>query len=552
MVTKKDPVQEAPCRNACPAQVDVPRYVRLIAESRFDDALSVVREKIPFPTVCGRVCYRPCEEKCNGNNLEGPVAIRTLKRYVAERDRGCYQDTAPETATGKKVAVIGAGPAGLTAAYYLRKLGHQLTVFEALSEPGGMMRFGIPDYRLPKPLLDREIENIRQIGIDIETNTRIDRPADLLAKGFDAVFVSVGAHRSTPLAIEGEQLPEVLDSVCLMRDLNSDREVRVGTEVIVIGGGNAAIDAARSSLRLGSGHVSILYRRGREEMPAYAEEIDEALSEGITIEFLTRPVRIEKKEGRLRVHCNRTRLGQPDESGRKAPETIPGSEFVKEADCVVVAIGQSPDVSRDFDLSLGAGDRIQVDPDGLETSCKGIFAGGDAVSGPASVIEAIAAGREAAVAIDRFLGGKGIIDAGLFRKENPTAQTQLQGLPVGKRVQVPVRAMDERLKDFSEVELGYSEEQAVAEASRCLRCDLPINIDPEKCTGCFTCVMRCAFRHGKTFAPSWSKVGVIALSETTNEILFSDQCDSCGICARYCPHDALYRGQRQTPPEGAN
>jgi len=543
MVTYKEPQEVAPCRLACPAGIDVPRYVRLIAEGKFDESLAVIREKIPFPSVCGRVCFHPCENKCNANHLDNPVAIAALKRFVAERPEATVHEPPSAKTTNKKVAIVGSGPAGLTAAYYLAKLGHEVTVFEAQAEAGGMMRYGIPDYHLPKDILRAEIGAIKNAGVDIKTNSKIDSPTSLLEQGYNAVFVAIGANRAITLSVEGEDLPVVKESLRLMKDLNTGGKVNLGDRIVVIGGGNAAIDTARCALRLGSQKVSIFYRRSRDEMPASAMEVGQALAEGVDIQFLTTPIKITMVHGKAKLDCVRTQLSEVDASGRRKAEPLPGSEFSAVVDTVISAVGQACELPAGFG-SIVTGDFVQADSNQMTTNQMGIFAGGDAVSGATTVIDAIAAGRRAAVSIDKYLGGKGEIEVTLAPAEAHPMQTELQGFPVGRRVEMPNLPIDERRKNFSAVELGFSEEQAVNEAKRCLRCDLPITLEADNCAGCMTCVLRCALKYDNALSPAQSKIKVIPVTEKVNEITFNNECDTCGICARYCPHDALYRGQR--------
>jgi NADPH-dependent glutamate synthase beta subunit-like oxidoreductase len=451
--------------------VDAPRYIRFIAEGKFAEAVAVIREKIPFPSVCGYVCVHPCEAKCRRGLLDEAIAIRVLKRFAAEHDTGLWKvNSKVAPATGKRVAIVGSGPAGLTAAYYLAKLGHSVTVFEALPEPGGMMRVGIPDYRLPKDILRAEIKEIEDIGVEIRTNTPVNSLDELFEQGYNAVFLAIGAHQGIEIGVKGEDSPRVMECVSFLRDVSLGKKVKLGDRVAVIGGGNAAIDSARTALRLGAKEVTIVYRRTRSEMPASAEEIDGAIAEGVEVHFLAAPSRIISQNGRLELECLRMRLGEVDASGRRRPEPIEGSEFVLSFDTIIAAIGQRPEIPAPFNLTPGRGNTIQVAPDILVTSREGVFAGGDAVTGPASVIEAIAHGRQAVISIDKYLGGKGEIDETLAPPEEVLAP--LEEPVEGRRIQVPALPVAKRLKGFSQVELGLNEEMAIKEAKRCLRCDL--------------------------------------------------------------------------------
>jgi NADH-quinone oxidoreductase subunit F len=463
---------KAPCSHTCPAGIDVPRYIRFISEGKYDQALAVIREKIPFPSICGHVCPHPCETKCRRGQVDEAIAIRALKRFAAEKGNGLWKAKAKmAAATDKRVAIIGAGPTGLTAAYYLAKRGHAVTVLETLPEPGGMMRYGIPEYRLPREVLTEEIGEIKSVGVDIRTNITVSSVDELFEHGYHAIFLAIGSHQGAKLRIEGEDTPEVVEGVSFLRELGLGNKVRIGDRIAIIGGGNVAIDASRSALRLGAKEATIVYRRTRDEMPASVEEIEEALLEGVKIEFLAAPIRIESRNGTVELTCIRMELGAVDESGRRRPVPIEGNEFSLSFDTVIAAIGQVPEAPEKFGLPLERGNTIQVDDDTLATTREGVFAGGDAVTGPATVIEAIAAGRRAAVSIDKYLGGSGIIDEELASPEEIGTLTEVEE---GEkyRISIPTLTLSKRLPSFAEVELGLGEEMAIEEAKRCLRCDL--------------------------------------------------------------------------------
>ncbi len=471
-----------PCVGACPAGIDNPRFIRLIAQRRFTEAAAVVREKVPFPKVLGRVCFHPCEVECHRSQLNEPISIVALKRLVAEREAPRPKPTIAKS-TNKRVAIVGSGPAGLTAGFYLAKLGHSVTVFEALPKPGGMLQAGIPEYRLPREILDGEIEEIKQVGVEIKTNTKIDSLAKLSKEGYDAIFLAVGAHRGMSIGVNGEDNPKVIECVNFLRDVNFGKAVKLGKRVAIIGGGNAAIDSARVALRLGAKEATIVYRRSRAEMPASSEEVEAALEEGVDITFLAMPSKIAEKNRALEMECVRMQLGEPDASGRRRPTPIKGSEFTMEFDNIIAAVGQVQDIPSQFKLDVGDGSRIQVNADTFATGKKGVFSGGDAVTGPASVIEAIAAGRKAASSIDKFLGGTGNIDEKLVEIEEPDPRLgPAHGLVDMHRAQMPHLAVSKRglrtrrSDGFAEVDLGLSEEAAIGEAGRCLQCDLRFRI----------------------------------------------------------------------------
>ncbi len=467
-----------PCASACPAGIDVPLYVGLIAEGRFLEAIAVVREKILFAATLGRVCFKPCEDVCRRTNLDEAVGIRELKRAAAEYSGGPLGRNAEAASeTGKKVAIVGSGPAGMTCGFYLARGGHQVTIFEALPEPGGMLRFGIPEYRLPRQIIKAEIEEIKQVGVDIKMNTKVESLDEIFEQGFDAVFLAIGLSKGLRMGIEGEDLPGVTDGISLLRDINLEKSVELGDRVGVVGGGNVALDTARSALRFGSKHVDIIYRRTRREMPAYDEEIEQALEEGVHILPLLMPKRIFRSNGELRLECFQMELGEPDERGRRRPFPISRSHYVAGYDNVIIAVGQSADFPKRLDLSVTPAGTVQIDSGTLRTSRKGVFAGGDVVSGPASVLEAIIMGKKAAQGIDQFLGGQGLIEK---RKPEPEGLSLYLGKEEAfcalNRVKIPELPGKERACDFDEVRLGYSEEQAIQEAKRCLKCNLRLLI----------------------------------------------------------------------------
>ncbi len=467
-----------PCTNTCPAEIDVSRYVRLIAEGRFQDALEVVREKVPFPHILGCVCDHPCEEECRRGELNEPITIRALKRFVAERDSGRWWSKIKIAQdTGKKIAIVGSGPAGLTAGWFLRKLGHSVTVFESLSEPGGMMRIGIPKYRLPRDVLNKEIKYIENIGVEIKTDTKIESLDKLFNQDFNTIFLALGATEGIKMGIPGEDEPHVLDGINMLRDINFGKKTDITGEVVVVGGGNVAIDAARSALRIGAEKVSILYRRTQKEMPASSEEVEEALNEGIKISFLVTPQRVLTEGDKLKVECIRMKLGEPDASGRRRPIAISGSEFSVEVDRIIMAIGQRSIIPEKFGLSTDKKGYLQVDNETLCCSRKGVFAGGDLVSGPASVIEAIQAGRKAAISIDKYLGGKGKIDQVFIPEEEENlCLGREEEFAYRRRIEMNTLPINQRLHNFPQVEYVLDEKEAIEEAERCLRCQLRLKI----------------------------------------------------------------------------
>lgn len=537
-----DHLTPAPCQMACPAGIDVPTYLSLIALGRDEEAIEVIRRDNPLPWVCGLVCTRPCEMMCVRARIDTPVSIKFLKAFAAERAMswGSYLNPRQNPATGRKVCVIGSGPGGLSAAYYLALQGHTVRVIEALPRAGGMILVGIPRYRLPSDIIDREVAKIEELGVEFRFNTRFGKDVDLETlkkEGFEAFFFAVGAHASFNLGIEGENdFPQVHGAVDFLRRVALGERRCPGKNVVVIGGGNVAIDAARTCLRLGSEQVTIAYRRTRKEMPADHEEVEQAEEEGVHFEMLTIPMAVTGEGGSVHaLSCLKARLVNVPGSNRQSPKPIEGSDYHLPADAIISAIGQR--IEQQWftsmpDLAWTHRDTIKVNTITMETSLPGVFAAGDSVSGPATVIEAIGGGKRAADAIDRFL-------AGIPQPKLPPVPVRHQRInsidvPAHtkmalKRPEMPLLGIDRRRTTFQQVELGYSENQTREEARRCLRCDI--------CRRCGKCVTVCK-----------EKMGVDALAlgylsfEHPHESDFrrtEQRCISCGACAANCPTGAM-------------
>ena len=508
-----DKLGTSPCKAACPTHISVQGYVALIAAGKFKEALKLIKKDNPFPIVCGRVCNHPCEEACKRGEVDEPIDIMHLKRFVADLDLKEETRFVPviKERKGKKVAMVGAGPASLTAAYYLAIEGYDVDVFEALPVAGGWLAVGIPEYRLPKDVLKAEIKVIEDLGVKIHLNTSIGRdlPFEKLRQDYDAVFIGCGTVLSSKLDVPGEDLKGVVHGVDYLRRVNLGEKVFLGDRVAVIGGGNVAMDAVRTAVRTGSREVFILYRRSRAEMPASSEEIEEAIEEGIKMEFLVAPVRILGKDGKVTgIECLRMELGEPDASGRRRPVPVKGSEFTIPLDSVVPAIGQAADlafVPKESGIAINKWNTFDVDPVTFATSVPGVFAGGDNVTGPATVVKAVYAGKEAAVSIDRFLKGEEVA-AGRAKDWTKDLADKADVSKVAKapRASYPLLEPKERKGDFREVGLGLSEEAAVREANRCLACGI--------CSECYQCVDACiagAIDHQMTSAEEMIDVGSV-------------------------------------------
>ena len=491
-----DSLMISPCQHTCPVGINIPKYVAHIAAGEYLEAIDTIRERNPFPAVCGRICHHPCERRCRRGELDEPVAIRSLKRFAADWYFE-HQADLPEPerfprTRSQKVAVIGAGPTGLACAYFLAKLGYPVTVFEALPVGGGMLSVALPEFRLPREVIQREIDYIARRGVEIKYNTPINvnfTIDDLRKNGFEGIFIACGAQRSQRVGIPGEleDLEGFYYGLKFLRDVRIGKQVVVGRRVAVIGGGNVALDAARTALRLGAGEVSIYYRRSRAEMPVTEVEFDEAVAEGILMNFLVSPTRIVNENWRtIGLQCIRMSLGEPDSQGRRRPVPIAGSEFFAEADTVIAAVGQAPDLSflpPDSALERTRWETLVVQSNSLATNVPGIFAGGDFVTGPGMVIDAIAAGRRAAIAMDKHFRGD---PSHVQMYDMKTRGNGDLGPPTGveviagedetwepkARLEVPRLPTQVRRHVFAEIELDFPEERAREEARRCLRCDL--------------------------------------------------------------------------------
>ena len=482
----------APCRAACPLGIKVQGYISLLSKGKVDEALSLINEAAPLAGVLGRVCTHPCENDCKRAEVDSPVYIQALHRYAADNAPGGikYTRKAPAGSRKDKIAVIGSGPAGLTAAWELARRGYSPTIFESHAVVGGMLATGIPRFRLPREVREREVEAIKALGVDIKTGITVGRDVtltDLRERDYKAFFVAIGAHQNNKLEIPGEDLEGVADCISLLFALNLKVGASVGSNVVVIGGGNSAVDSARTAKRQTKGSVRILYRRTAGEMTAVKEDVEEALKEGITIEYLTAPVEILGDGAKVTgIRCQRMKLGEVEPDGRRKPEPVPGSEFVIEADHVVAAIGQKPNTAllniKGFDVNEDG--TVKVNSLTFETKLPGVFAGGDCITGPNNVVEAIAAGLQAAESIDRYLRGQDL-KKGRSLEKPQAAEVDVKEREASpqKRARMPAIHQSKRMGSFEETTLGLPEDVAAKEAGRCLNCAL--------CSECLECEEAC-------------------------------------------------------------
>ena len=532
----------SPCSAACPAGNDIVAFIQKTAQGDFEGAWNLIKEENPFPGICGRVCFHPCESKCNRASYDEPIAIHALERFVSDFASNLNKKIQKVTGARKeKVAIIGSGPAGMSCAYHLAKLRYDVTVFESSSLAGGMLRTGIPSYRLPKDVLDREISNIAELGVAIRTDVPLGEKLKLEdLKNYQAIFIATGAHQSRGLDIPGEKGRSVFSGLDLLKKINLSKRAKLGDKVAIIGGGNTAVDVARSVIRLGK-KPTILYRRSKEEMPAFEEEMLEALEEGVKIRYLVNPIRIQQNGGVKRLECVRMELGEKDESGRRRPAPVPNSKFYFEADSVIIGAGEEIAVSFLPKGMEKRGGIVLTQRDG-GTGIKGIFAGGDLTSNQRTVAHAIGSGKKAALAMDCYLKGKDPEEAlrQILIGEGPSISIYRYFHPEERQMNPHVVAFEElntdyfepsrrqreskgivkkRIKGFGEVTSSFTEDVALDEAERCFSCGT--------CVECENCYV---------FCPDAS---IIKTGEVLSHQVDYDFCKGCGICFSECPRGAI-------------
>ena len=610
-----------PCRDACPTHIKIPQFLDYIAHKDYKNGVRKLREDLPFPAVLGRVCPRPCEGPCRRQLVEHPITICQLHRFMADQTIDDEQDgelllpVEPKADTGKKIAIVGGGPAGLAAAFYARLEGHSVKIFEALPKPGGMLRYGIPSYRLPRDLLDKEINVLWRLGVELQVNSRlgVDYQLEDLTAEYDAVFLALGAFNSNDMRIPGEDADGVVTAVDFLGELEVTGDVHVGDKVAVIGGGFTAMDACRTSIRKGAKEVTCLYRRSRKEMPAHVTEVDEAEEEGVKLELLIAPVRVltDEQNKVTGIEMQRMELGEPDASGRRRPVPIEGSEFIIECDQVIAAVGQYPKLdgtSEEQGVKRTKWRTIQVDDWTFQTEDPRVFAGGDAVLGAQTVIQAVAQGKKAAWSMDAYLRGADMTEVSRSLAElkatpffdalsaktdlDPRISRMAELPPVfidmttdvthpSPPAEMPKLGPDARRTNFEQIELGFSEAEAVRGAELCLDCYCPasgkcdlqrygieyevfknrfhggdahdypadfrhdfIMREPNRCINCGRCVRVCRMEVGSSCYDNMDRGFDTIVSTADNLPLQLVGCVSCGKCAETCPTGSIETNPR--------
>jgi len=531
-----------PCSAACPAGNDIVAFIRKITEGDLEGSWNVIKEENPFPGICGRVCFHPCEAKCNRGKYDESIGIHALERFVADHAPNLNEKMQKVTGVREgKIAIVGSGPAGLSCAYHLARLQYDVTVFESSSSTGGMLRMGIPSYRLPRDVLDQEISRIVALGVEFRTGIALGENLSLDGlRDYQAIFIASGAHRSRSLHIPGEKGKDVLSGLGLLKKINLAKKGKLGNKIAIIGGGNTAIDVARSVIRMGK-KATILYRRSKEEMPAFEDEIVEAIEEGVKIRYLVNPVRIQQRDSLKRLECLRMKLGETDETGRRRPVPVPNSNFFIEADSVIIAAGEEIEASflpKGVERKEGI---ILTRRDG-STGVKGIFAGGDLTSNQRTVAHAIGSGKKAALAMDCYLRGKDSEEAiqqiligegpslSIFRylhpeerKMNPHVvafeELNMDYFEPSKRQRQSKVLAKKRIRGFEEVTSPLTEDRAVKEAERCFSCGT--------CNECENCYVFCP------------DISVVKTGEIFSHQVDYDFCKGCGICLSECPRGAI-------------
>lgn len=536
------------CRQTCPIGNDIARAFYYASKGEYDQALTIYRQDNPLPGVCGRVCYHPCERDCNRKEFDEAVNIRGFERFLSDNGKVDIKTETPTRLRKERIAVIGSGPAGLSASYHLARLGYSVTIFEALPEPGGMLMYGIPEYRLPKEVLRKEIGYIRRLGVEIKTGIQVGKDISLadIRKECQAVFIAAGAHGGMRLRVEGDELPGVMEGIGFLRDMNLGKKVKIGKKIAVIGGGNTAIDCARTARRVGGKDITIIYRRSRAEMPALVEDVESLEREGIKIELLAAPTRVVSQNGRLSgIECLRMELGAPDAGGRPQPFPVKGTEFMIPIDTVIAAVGQVPEVqfAKDIGISVSKKGVIEISQETAATNIEGVFAGGDGAGTNAFVADAIASGKVGALAVFCFLEGKDmkqelrshqIGDRSPFSFQHfinpekypvdlekivPYDKINTLCFPHGVRNNNPEQPLSkESIKNFNEVTGGIDLARMQAEIYRCFKCGA--------CTHCDLCFLLC---------PDIS----ILKNGQDGYTIREDYCKGCSVCATSCPGNVI-------------